>query len=615
MKKITHIISTTFDFPNYEPAIDALKTVVRPEWVKASLSKRKLANPRPYSPDPRLYFTSVVVCCADLPIGDEDAIYGGVLSMGGLHSKSVSKMVTHIVALTLGSDKCKMALAKNLNCKIVLPHWYAHFWLCRGPIFHTNNQRFDDCLKLGKRIDEAPYCLPDPEILRSRLGDRIPISDTTNLRGATSAKPGRLPIPSDSADSKTRQLTVFGKKQVMLHGDLEIGSHLRGTIEDIIKRSGGSVTGDVRKANIFICQYRESLEYRIASRAGSDVGNLPWLYYMITNDTWTSPLRRLLHYPISRQGLPGFKDFRISLSNYNGEARIYLENLAKAAGGEFTKTMKDDNTHLITAHLASEKCDAAKEWNINVINHLWLEESYAKWKIQTLATTRYITFPDRTNLSEIVGQTPIDKQAIERVFFPKRSEIDHDFENGKSDDLTPAKDGPEDTSSAKGKSNSAADDRAVPFRTDKPEVVTPNLKYQRPETTEFKTPKRPRRLGLTDSETDVETPSTRGSRSAKEKAVAQLQSLAPDIALFEKESKRRGGVIFGGRKSSADLVSDRNRKRSISNEASDYEAGGETRGAKKPRKTKEPASIRLILSGYGPWVGEAKKEGEERVSK
>lgn len=487
-------------------------------------------------------------------------------------------------------------------------------WSCRESVFHTNKHRFDDCLKLGKRIDEGPYCLPDPEILRSRPGERVPVSDTTNLRGATSAKPGRLPIPSDSADSKTRRLTVFDKKQVMLHGDLEIGSHLRGTIEDIIKRSGGSVTSDVRKANIFICQYRESVEYRIASRAGSDVGNLPWLYHMITSDTWTSPLRRLLHYPISRQGLPGFKDFRISLSNYNGEARIYLENLAKAAGGEFTKTMKDDNTHLITAHLASEKCDAAKEWNINVINHLWLEESYAKWKIQTLTTTRYITFPDRTNLSEIVGQTPIDKQAIERVFFPKGSENDQNFENGKSFDFTPANESPGDARSAKKNSNSALDDRAVPFRTDKPDLATPkstNVKKQRLETTEFKTPVRSR---LNEAGIDSETPSTRGSRSAKAKAVAQIHSLAPDIALFEKESRRRGGVIFGGRKSSANLISNENRKRSISNEASDHEGGGETRGAKKSKKTKEPASIRLILSGYTPWVGEAKKEGDERVS-
>ncbi len=135
MKKITHIISASSDFPNYELAIDALKAVVKPEWVKASLLKGRLANTRPYSPDPRLYFTGVVVCCADLPIGDEDAIYGGVLAMGGLHSKSVAKSVTHIVSLTLDSEKCKTALAKNLNCKIVLPHWY-------GPSFGhsgTNN--------------------------------------------------------------------------------------------------------------------------------------------------------------------------------------------------------------------------------------------------------------------------------------------------------------------------------------------------------------------------------------------------------------------------------------------------------------------------------------------
>jgi hypothetical protein len=92
--------------------------------------------------------------------------------------------------------------------------------------------------------------------------------------------------------------------------------------------------------------------------------------------------------------------------------------LVQAAGGEFTKTMKQDNTHLITAHTVSEKCSAAKEWNINMVNHIWLEESYAKWHIQTLTNPRYTHFPQRTNLGEVVGQTQIDKQAIERYFFP-----------------------------------------------------------------------------------------------------------------------------------------------------------------------------------------------------
>jgi hypothetical protein len=84
---VTHIISTTSDFPDYEAAGEALIPVVKPDWVEASVTKRRLANPRQYSPDPRLFLSGVVVCCADLPSGDEDAIIGGVLAMGGLYSE------------------------------------------------------------------------------------------------------------------------------------------------------------------------------------------------------------------------------------------------------------------------------------------------------------------------------------------------------------------------------------------------------------------------------------------------------------------------------------------------------------------------------------------------
>lgn len=123
LQDITHTISTTTDFPEYEAINDALKSVVKPDWVTASIAKGRLANPRQYSPDPRLFFSGLVVCCVDLPSGDSDAIIGGVLAMGGLHSSPVSKMVTHIVALTMDSDKCRTAIEKNVKCKYVLPHW------------------------------------------------------------------------------------------------------------------------------------------------------------------------------------------------------------------------------------------------------------------------------------------------------------------------------------------------------------------------------------------------------------------------------------------------------------------------------------------------------------
>ena len=441
------------------------------------------------------------------------------------------------------------------------------------------------------------------------------------MLGASSPRPDRLPTPSSSPSANRRQLTIFDGKKVMLSQDLELGSRLLGTIEDLISNGGGMVTGSVYKADIFICHYRESREYCIASRAGKDVGNLAWLYHLITHNTWTSPLRRLLHYPIARQGLPGFSGFRISLSNYNGEARVYLENLAKVAGGEFTKTMKEDNTHLITAHMVSEKCDAAKEWNIHMVNHLWLEESYAKWQLQSVSDPRYNHFPKRTNLGEVVGQTPIDKQAVEKVFFPIGSDVDPSVE---SDDMPRPMSvkAPKATSSRSMNAINAHPSRAtgsqdVPFRALHPDGLTPKASKENRRHTDSNALRTPAPSRYVGQGKENETPSTTGSRSAKDKAVAKLHDLAPDIALFQKEIKRVGGVTHGGRRSSEDMVPEVNRKRSVSkDEDTDTGADEEIRATKRVKKSKGLAapSMRLALSGYKGWIGASKKEGEERVS-
>jgi hypothetical protein len=98
-------------------------SVVRPNWITASLIKNKQMPIRPYTPDPRLVFSGVSLTCADIPTGDKDAIIGAVMAMGGQESSSLSKLVTHIVALTMDNPKCQSALEKRLKCKIVLPHW------------------------------------------------------------------------------------------------------------------------------------------------------------------------------------------------------------------------------------------------------------------------------------------------------------------------------------------------------------------------------------------------------------------------------------------------------------------------------------------------------------
>lgn len=431
------------------------------------------------------------------------------------------------------------------------------------------------------------------------------------MKGATSAQPTEVPRIEGSDPASTRRVEIFREKKIMLSNDLKIGSHLRGTIEDLIGQGGGSVTGSVHKADVLICHYRESSEYRLASRNRKEVGNLTWLYYLITHNTWTSPTRRLLHYPIAKNGLPGFDKFRISLSNYNGEARVYLENLAVAAGGAFTKTMKEDNTHLITAHQYSDKCEAAKEWNINMVNHLWLEDSYAKWQIQTLSNPRYTYFPPRTNLSGIVGQTQIDRHAMERHFYPQGSVEESEgtdtrrlssrslYQQNEQDSGLPGSSQPNHPSSD-----------FMPYRSHS-DSNTPRVSRVRKANGLLRTPGASR---IVIDGKENETPSSTSSRGAKDRAAAKLHDQAADIALYEKERKRVGGVIFGGRrKTSEDAVSNDSRKRSSSK---DEEAvtDEDARIAKRPKKSRQAPVMRLLLTGYKGWANSGKKEAEDKVN-
>jgi hypothetical protein len=121
---LTHIISTTSDFPQYLPARAQMISIVTPSWVTHSLLKGKQAQIRPYTPDPNLFYSNVNVSCADIPKGDQDAIIGAVLALGGMESSSLTKMVTHVCALTMDHPKCQQVREKNLKIKIVLPHWY-----------------------------------------------------------------------------------------------------------------------------------------------------------------------------------------------------------------------------------------------------------------------------------------------------------------------------------------------------------------------------------------------------------------------------------------------------------------------------------------------------------
>ena len=464
------------------------------------------------------------------------------------------------------------------------------------------NSRFDDCLKLGRRIDEGPYLLPNPEILQN-ITQKAPSSvRRPDLAGAHTPDPTG-PNMDTPPVSPRKGSTVFNKKKVLLASDLSIGSHLRGVIEEIIQGGGGSMTSSVDQADMYVGKYREGSEYRSASRAGKDVGNLSWLYHLIRSNNWTSPMKRLMHYPIDRDGMPEFKAYRISLSNYSGEARIYLENLINAAGAECTKTLKQDNTHLITAHNMSEKCQAAVDWGIHLVNHLWLEESYAKWKLQSMTNTRYTHFPARTNLGEVVGQTPVDRRAVKRIFSPPEEDVEM------ADDETDPDSLPEVVTAAQIPQSSMISNTKKRGR--KPgKVLNPKVSdgqklanLQRPQTPAVSRSKAPGK--------ENETPGTGSSRKSKDAAAARLHGYADDIALYEKERKRVGGVVYGGRRKNDEDRVGHTRKHSLEeDEATDSTVRGIPQRNKKQKAT-EP--IHLLVTKFSRWTDQMGTEGEDKV--
>lgn len=479
--------------------------------------------------------------------------------------------------------------------------------------------RFDDCFKLGKRIDEGPYILPDPEILRMSPGRSIEPQCSPYLNGAISARPDYMQPPT--SQERALNLTVFKDKKIMLSDDLDMRDRLREILEGLVTGSGGQIIDSAQDCDWLVCRYRDTKEYIQASQLGKIVGNMSWLFYLIQHNTWSNPFHRLLHYPEPRNGIPGFNEMRISVSNYGGEARIYLENLIKAAGATFTKTMKADNTHLVTARDNSEKCEAARDWNIHMVNHLWIEESYAKCEMQSLTVSKYTHFPPRTNLEEIIGQTFFDEKKLEVLYFPggpekpamppprKRKALDITGEDALADGAS--------TGMAAGRQPRKEFDimRDGDEETVGADELPPPSKRR---STDFATPARGRHVR---SGKENETPSSvaSSSRSAKDKALGKLSNLAPDIALYEKEKKRGlkdGHGLWGGKRA-ADLIEREhlNRRRTSSPTAGDdNEPKYEKKITKRIRPTLPEVDTRVILTGFKRWVDDKHKEDADRVS-
>ncbi|PVH16909.1 uncharacterized protein CXQ87_004467 [Candidozyma duobushaemuli] len=73
---------------------------------------------------------------------------------------------------------------------------------------------------------------------------------------------------------------------------------------------------------------------------------------------------------------------RISVTGYSGDARHYLSQLISIMGASFTKTLDSQNNYLVAEKHRGEKYMAVRSrWpDVKIVNHLWIEHCFAKWK-------------------------------------------------------------------------------------------------------------------------------------------------------------------------------------------------------------------------------------------
>ncbi|KAF8841436.1 hypothetical protein BDN67DRAFT_980341 [Paxillus ammoniavirescens] len=437
----THLVALAGSHSfNDKPSADqpnATLKIVSDRWVDRSVIMGKIQPEQYYSPEPAMIFSGIVACATDLPASDLEVLSAGITALGGQWRIGLTRDVTHLFALRPGTDKYNTALhfAPQTHMSILTPHW------------------FDDSVRLGRRLPEAPYAWPDPPVLRP--GAMLTIEDD---QGVTDSKRKRkkaadaemLGEEGASVSIEGEKDRVWGGRRILLSHSLELGKGSREAVEAGIRRAGGVLvrihaTGDeqdaeekaVDECDILVTRWRSGKAYFKAVRASLIIGTLTWLFGVESSGTLHSPLDSLLWYPVPRGGITALVDREISLTNYTGAARDYLKRLILLMGGKFTPSMSARNMVLVAGFLPRKQHEPLPGQFLSSIIH--------GWKIALsngVGLERYIVFPPGVDFGKML--TTGNNESLANATTPMLSggalpggrgvgTIDVDFEEARDD--------------------------------------------------------------------------------------------------------------------------------------------------------------------------------------
>ncbi|KAJ9052403.1 regulator of Ty1 Transposition [Entomophthora muscae] len=409
----THVITLDWQVPALGNNVGE-KILATPTWVLNSYRYNKIFETEYYSPDPAKIFSGMIVATSQLPIGDSEIIFGAVNALGGQWRKVLIPEVTHLITSSPEGPKYLKAISDSCKTVVVTPHW------------------FDDCLKLRKRINEGPYCFPDPPVL----------SPTFNPGSSHFIQSvGNESLANISIDLTVESPGLFLKGQCFYFDDgLEVTQGGLDSIMSQLKSSGANVadafTSDV---TCYVCQDRSSKYYFKSLESGLYIGTLTWVYHFLINARFDPPSHQLLFYPPPPAPAAGMQTFHVTFTNYSAGARQYLTRLIEAMGASCSPHLTPSNTHLVSASPCGPKYEKAHEWNVIVVNHLWIEDCFRSWACQAVTKSQYTHFPAGVSLDFLVGIAPYSHKDLDPSL--KHAPIEHIESSQDSDlsrDITPA---------------------------------------------------------------------------------------------------------------------------------------------------------------------------------
>jgi len=332
----------------------------------------------------------VVTVSTNIPRHDRNRLFAFVVEAGGQMRVDLTEDTTHLVTLLPEGEKYKYVekLTKppsnpstglqvaGLHVVAILPHY------------------FDDVMKLRKRLPEDLYTFPNPILLSVDPLEHLN-SMTRRTHSAT--------LPETARTVKAlRGLTFY-----IEHGvDLS-----RRELERLVEL-GANVTGDYDESVKCVVANDRGKMYRQAVDDEKHAGGIEWIRAMLVSERWLDPESRVSFAPPpTPQQIPtSISSIKATVTNYTGKARDDIRRLLQAIGATYVPHLTSSGTLLISCFPTGQKYIKAREWNIPVVNHLWLEESYIKMQFQALTRPEFTTYC--LNLPDIVDKTRYSSQQL-----------------------------------------------------------------------------------------------------------------------------------------------------------------------------------------------------------